>query len=105
MEAVEWMWYVDKATLRGELRDGLGHRHPARDLLLEEQPDHLALLGRLDLLRDDHLGVAGLPRQRRCSERARDLVVGGDRDRGQPPLLRGLEKHRYVRRAVGRVVR
>src|SRR3954453_22729801 len=105
MEAVEWMWYVDEATLTADRRDGLGHRPPARDLLLEEQPDHLALLGRLDLLGHDHLDAPGLLRQLPCRERARDLVVVGDRDRAQSPLLRGLKEHLDGRRAIGRVVR
>ena len=55
VQAVERVRDVDEPALAPDLGDRLLHRHPARDLLLEEEPDHLALLGRLHLLGDDHL--------------------------------------------------
>ena len=53
---------------------------PRLDPLVQEQPDHLALAG-LHLLTHDHRDR--LPPGRRL-QRARDLVVVGDRDRAQP---------------------
>ena len=82
VQPVERMRHVDEAALAADLGDRLRHRHPALDLLGEEEADHLALLGGLDLLGDDHLDpdlVGDLARL----ERAGDLVVVGDRDRPQ----------------------
>ncbi len=53
------MRHVHQPALALDLGDGLGHAQPARDLLLDEQPDHLALLGGLDLLAHDHLQGSG----------------------------------------------
>ena len=47
---VERVRDVDEAALALDLGDGLLQRQPARDLLLEEQADDLALVGGLDLL-------------------------------------------------------
>ena len=83
VQPVERVRDVDEAALAADLGDRLGHRHPALDLLLDEEADHLALLGGLHLLGDDHLDpelVGDLAR----GERAGDLVVVGDRDRSEP---------------------
>ena len=63
VEAVEGVRHVDQPALAADLGDRLRHRHPARDLLLEEEADHLPLLGGLHLLADDHLDVAHLARR------------------------------------------
>ena len=104
VEAVEGVRDVDQPALAADLGDRLCHRHPPRDLLLQEQPDHLALLGRLHLLRHDHPHVAPLLRQLARRQRTGDLVVVGDRDRPEPALLRGIQEHVDRGRAVRRVV-
>ena len=104
VEAVEGMGHVDEAALAADLGDRLLHRHPARDLLLEEEADHLALLGGLHLLGDDHLDVAHLLGDPARLERPGDLVVVGDRDRAEAAVAGRLEQHLDRRRAVGRVV-
>ena len=91
VQAVERMRHVDQAALTADLGDRLRHRHPPLDLLLDEEADHLALLGGLHLLGDDHLDP-DLVRDLTRLERAGDLVVVGDRDRPQPLLLRRLEQ-------------
>ena len=60
-------------------------------------------VGGLDLLADDHLDAVLLGLGPRL-ERARHLVVVGDRDRAQPLLARRGEQHLDRRRAVARVV-
>ena len=100
---IERMGDVDEAALALDLGHGLGEGEPPRDLLGEEEPDHLALARRLDLLGDDDLH----PERRRLRgrlERAADLVVVGDRDRPEPPIARRGEQHLDRRRAVRRVV-
>ena len=44
---------VDDGVLRADRLDGVGEREPARDLLAEEEPDHLALAVRLVPARND----------------------------------------------------
>jgi len=78
-----------------------GRGHPPRDLLLDEQPDDLALICRLDLLADDHGDPFGLSASR---VGARDLVVVGDRDRAQAASPRLGQQHLDRRRAVVGVV-
>ena len=104
VEAVERVRDVDEPALAADLGDRLCHRHPLRDLLLEEQPDHLALLGRLHLLGDDHLDSPHLLRHLARRQRTGDLVVVGDRDRAEAALPRGLQQHLDRGRAVRRVV-
>ena len=98
---VEGVRHVDEPALAADLGDRLLECQPARDELLDEQPDHLALVGRLHLLGDDDLDpvgpLAGL-------QRARDLVVVGDCDRAQPALLRGFEQPLDRRSAIVGVV-
>ena len=103
VQAVEGVRYVDEAALALDLGDRLGQRQPARDQLLDEQADHLALLGRLDLLGDDHLDAV-LGRLGLRVERSRDLVVIRDGDRAEPAVAGGGEQHLDRRRAVVRVV-
>ena len=99
---VERVRHVHEPALALDLGDRLLERQPARDLLLDEQADHLALVGGLDLLGDDHLDpVRPLARL----ERAGDLVVVGHRDRAEAARLGGLEQLVDRRRAVVRVVR
>ena len=80
VHAVERVRDVDEPALPPDLGDRLRERHPALDLLLEEEADHLALVRGLHLLGDDDLDpdlvgdLAGL-------ESPRDLVVVRDRDR------------------------
>ncbi len=104
VHAVEGMGDVDEAALAPDLGDGLGQRHAARDLLLDEEADHLALAGGLDLLADDDLDAEALGLLARL-ERAGDLVVIGDGDRAQALLARGRQQHLDRRGAVAAVVR
>ena len=50
VHAVERMREVDDAALRLDRGDRLAELHPARDLLVQEEADHLALAVRLHLL-------------------------------------------------------
>jgi hypothetical protein len=95
------MRHVDQAALAFDLGDRLRKRHAARDLFLDEQPDHLALAGRLDLLGHDHLDSAGLAPG---VQGPGDLVVIGDRDRAQAPRPRLGQQHLDRRGAVRGVV-
>ena len=95
------MGHVHEAALAADLGDRLLQGHPARDLLLDEEADHLALVGGLHLLGHDHLDPVG-PLAR--LERAGDLVVVGDRDRAQAGALGGVEQRVHGRGAVRRVV-
>ena len=100
---VERVRDVDEPALAADLGDRLLHRHPARDLLLDEEADHLALVGGLDLLGDDHLDavlgglLAGV-------QGAGDLVVVGHRDRAEADVARGRQQDVHGGRAVVGVV-
>ena len=62
------MRHVDDPALAADLGDRLLQRHPARDLLVDEEADDLALVGGHDLLADDHLhAVLRRPCRRRRS--------------------------------------
>jgi hypothetical protein len=94
---------VDEPALALDLGDRLLERHAAWDLLLDEEADHLALVGGLDLLPDDHLDpVLGGLGARLVG--AGDLVVVGHRDGAQAPLAGGGEEHVDRRDAVVGVV-
>jgi len=54
MHPVEGVGEVDEAALRPNGGDRVGEREAARDLLLEEEADHLALAVGLHLLAGDH---------------------------------------------------
>ena len=77
---------------------------PARDLLAEEEADHLALAVGLHLLARDHDQVAAA-----CEldglERAAEDVVVGDRDRAEPFRLGMVDQRGRLDRAVVRVAR
>ena len=98
------MGHVDDAALGADRGDRLRHRHAARDLLLEEEADHLALFGGHHLLGDDHLDVAHLRRDAARLQRPGYLVVVGDRDRPEAAVAGGLEQDLDRRRAIGRVI-
>ena len=51
MHPVERMGDVDDPLLLPDRRDRIPERHPSRDLLVQEQPDHLALVARSSPLR------------------------------------------------------
>ena len=80
---VEGVGEIDEAVLLADRGDRVGERHAARDLALEEEADHLALLVGLDLLAgdDDQVAIASLVED---LERAAEDVVVGDRDRAEP---------------------
>ena len=103
VHAVERVRHVDEPALALDLGDRLLEAHPARDLLLDEEADHLALRRGLDLLGDDHLDAVLLRLGARV-ERAGDLVVVGHRDRAEALLARGGEQHVDRRGAVVGVV-
>ena len=93
MHPVERVGKVDEPALLSDRCDRVGEGHAARDLLLQEEPDHLALAVGLDLLagNDDEVAVA---RELDRLERAAERVVVGDRDRAEPDLLRVVEQLR-----------
>ena len=104
MHAVEGVGDVDDALLLADRRDGVGERHSTRDLLVQEEPDDLAVAIGLDLLAGDHdevVAARGLDRL----ERPREDVVVGHRDRAEALSLRMGDERRGLDRAVVRVVR
>ena len=101
VHAVERVREVDEPVLLADRRDRLGERHPARDLLLQEEPDHLALVVGLDLLAGDHDQLAAARRLDRLQRAAEDVVVG-DRDRAEPLRLGVVEQLVDLDRAVVR---
>ena len=74
-------------------------RHPARDLLAQEEADHLALVVGLHLLAGDDDDVAAA-RELGDLERAGEDVVVGDRDRAEAFRLCVLEQQRRRHPAV-----
>ena len=84
VHAVERVRHVDEAALALDLGDRLCRVSPRGIFSLDEQPDHLALVGGLDLLGDDHLDAPSALRGR-ASSAPGDLVVVGDRDRARGP--------------------
>ena len=74
---------------------------PARDLALEEEADHLALLVGLDLLAGDHDEVAAAREVGRLERAAEDVVVG-DGDRAEALRLGVVDELGRVDRAVER---
>ena len=104
VEAVERMRHVDEPALVADRGDRLRHRQPLGDLLLEEEADHLALLGGLHLLGDDHLDVVHPLGDPPRLQRPGDLVVVGDRDRPEAAVAGRLQQHLDRGRAVAGVV-
>ena len=101
---VEGVGEVDEATLVPDRGDGVAEGHPARDLLLEEEADDLALILRLDLLAGNHDEVATLC-HRDGLERAAEGVVVGDGDAPEPDPLGMVEQVFDLDRAVVRPAR
>ena len=79
---VEGVGKVDEPALFADRGDRLAEAEPARDLVLEEEADHLALAVRLHLLAGDDDELAAR-RVVGCLERAAEDVVVGDRDRAE----------------------
>ena len=80
VQPVEGVGEVDDPALGADRVDRLAEREPARDLLGEEEADHLALVGGLHLLARDHDEVAAAGQLDRLERAAEDVVVGdGDR--------------------------
>ena len=104
VEAIERVRHVDEAALGADALERLGERQAARDLLVQEQPDDLAVLGGLDLGADDDVQrQAALDRARASLDAARDRVVIGDRERAEPCRERRVEQFVDRRRAIPRV--
>ena len=104
VEAVERVRHVDEAALRADALERLGERQAARDLLVQEQPDDLAVGGGLDLRADDDVQrQAALDRARARLDAARDRVVIGDRERAEARCERRVEQLVDRRRAIPRV--
>ena len=98
------MGEVDDPALGADRVDRLAERHPARDLLVEEEPDHLALVVGLHLLARDHDEVAAACELDRLEGAAEDVVVG-DRDRAEALRLGVVEQLLDRDRAVVRPAR
>src|SRR5688572_11278491 len=98
--AAEWVRYRDETALIVDTRDRLFRGQAARDLLLEEETDDLAVPA-ADFLTHDHPKAVG---QLAEPQRALDRVVIGRADDVQP---RGLDRGGLPlerRAAVGRVL-
>src|SRR5205085_822744 len=80
----------DETALRLDRGDRVSEREPARDLLLEEEADHLALAVALHLLGGDDRQRA-VARELDGLERAAEAVVVGDRDRAETDRPRVIE--------------
>ena len=103
MHAIEWVGEIDEAALLADRGDRVGEGHAARDLLLQEEADDLALVVRLHLLarNDDQLAAA---RDLDGLERAAEDVVIGDRDATEPDRLGVVDELLRGDRAVVRPV-
>ena len=98
---VERVREVDDALLLADRGDRLGERHAPRDLLTQEEPDHLALVVRLHLLAGNHDQVAPARPRDRLLGAAEDVVIR-DRDRAEAFRLRVVEQLVDLDRAVVR---
>jgi hypothetical protein len=78
--SVERVREIDDAALVVDRGDRVREREPSRDLLGQEEADHLALSVGLDLLAGDHRQRC-VARELDSFERAAEDVVVGDRDR------------------------
>ena len=97
------MRHVDEAALALDLGDRLLERQPARDLLLDEEPDDLALARRLDLLGEDHLDA--VLRALACASIAPEISLWSVMAIApRPALARRRQQHLDRRRAVVAVV-
>ena len=104
MHAVERVRDVDDALLLADRGQRVGERHTPRDLLAEEQPDHLTVAVGLDLLARDHDQLARSRGLDRLPCAAEDVVIG-DRDRAEPLGLGVVDKRGRLDRAVVRPAR
>ena len=98
---VERVREVDEPALLADRGDRVRIGHPAWDLLLEEEPDHLALGVGLHLLARDHGECASAREFDRLQGAAEDVVVG-DRDRPQPLRVGVVEQLLDADRAIVR---
>jgi hypothetical protein len=96
------MWEVDDPVLLADRGDRVPHRHAPRDLVLEEEPDHLPGIA-LHLLAGDDDEWA-VPRELDCLLRAREDVVVRDGDRSETLGLRVVEERLDGDGAVVRVL-
>ena len=101
---VERVGDVDDPVLLADRGDRLRERHPARDLLLQEEADHLALVVGLHLLARDHDQLP-LASELDDLERSAEDVVVGDGDRPEPLGLGVVDERLRLDRAVVRPVR
>src|SRR5207244_2412153 len=85
------MRQVDEPVLLLDRGDRVRERESARDLLREEETDHLALAVGLDLLARDH-GQRAAARALDRLERAAEAVVIGHRDRAETLGLRMVDE-------------
>src|SRR5579884_18130 len=104
MHAVERVREVDEAALRADRGNGVSERHATLDLLAQEEPDHLALIRRLDLLPGNDEQPAATGALDRLESTPEDVVVG-DRDRAEALLLSVVEELLDADRAVVRPAR
>ena len=103
VHAIEWVRQVDEPALLADRCDRVGEGHAARDLLLQEEADDLALVVRLHLLARNHDQVAAAG-DLDCLERAAEDVVIGDRDATEPDRLGVVDEFLRGNRAVVRPV-
>ena len=104
MHPVERVRHVDDPVLLADRLDRVGEGHAAWDLLVEEEPDHLALVVGLHLLARNHDQLAPARELDRL-ERAGEDVVVGDGDRSEPLRLGVVDERLRLDRAVVRPVR
>ena len=104
MHPVERVRDIDDPVLLADRRDRLCKRHPAWNLLVEEQSDHLALVVGLHLLARNHDQLAA-PGQLDGFEGPAEDVVVGHRDRPEPFLLGVVDQPLRLDRAVVRPLR
>ena len=96
---------VDQAALGADALERLGERQAARHLLVQEEPDDLAVARGLDLRADDDVQrQAALDRARARLDAARDRVVIGDGERAEAGCERRVEQLVDGRRAIPRVL-
>ena len=96
---------VDDAALGADALERLGERQAARHLLVQEEPDDLAVARGLDLRADDDVQrQAALDRARTRLDAAGDRVVIGDRERAEARGERRVEQLVDGRRAIPRVL-
>ena len=104
VEMVEGVRHRDETALGVDQVERLGERQAARHLLVQEEPDHLAVARGLDLGADDDVQrQAALDGARTRFDATRDRVVIGDRERAEAGGERRVEQFVDRRRAIPRV--